>query len=39
VWLFVLGALFVIVTVAVPKGLAGLAAQIGRLRPRRFRHA
>jgi urea transport system permease protein len=32
VWLFVLGALFVLVTVALPKGLAGIAGRFRRLR-------
>ncbi len=31
VWLFVLGALFVLVTVALPKGLAGLAGRFRRV--------
>jgi urea transport system permease protein len=31
-WLFVLGALFVLVTVALPKGLAGFASRFRRLR-------
>ena len=31
VWLFVLGALFVLVTMALPKGLAGLAARFKRV--------
>jgi len=35
-WLFVLGGLFVFVTVAAPKGLAGLVRQIRQLR---YRHA
>jgi urea transport system permease protein len=39
VWLFALGALFVIVTVLLPKGMAGVAAQTKRLLPRRPRHA
>jgi urea transport system permease protein len=32
VWLFVLGALFVLVTVALPKGLAGILVRFRRLR-------
>src|SRR5690606_34116383 len=39
VWLFALGALFVIVTVLMPKGMAGVAAQTKRLLARRPRHA
>jgi urea transport system permease protein len=37
VWLFVLGTLFVLVTVALPKGLAGMVSRLGRFR--RLRHA
>ena len=39
VWLFALGALFVIVTVLLPKGMAGVAAQARQLLARRARHA
>jgi len=35
-WLFVLGGIFVLVTVAAPKGLAGLVRQLRQLR---YRHA
>jgi urea transport system permease protein len=42
-WLFVLGGLFVLVTVALPKGLVGLSARFKevllRVAPRRQRHA
>jgi len=39
IWLFALGALFVIVTVLLPKGMAGVAAQARQLLARRAHHA
>jgi len=39
VWLFALGALFVIVTVLLPKGMAGIAAQARQFLARPARHA
>src|SRR5690606_28458331 len=39
VWLFALGALFVIVTLLLPSGVSGAAAAIKRLAARRLRHA